>query len=421
MNESFLNTEELPFCKGCGHHVIAKSTALGLEKSGYHPLDVVLVTDIGCFGIIDVCFNTHTVHGLHGRSVALGAGIAMGLANPAKKVVVFIGDGGATIGLQHLLECARLNIDMTVIIHNNMLYGMTGGQASGLTPLGYRTTITPDGSFFPGYDICNLVHKAGAVYVRRIVARGDFSDELAEAFTTKGFSLVEVVELCPSYGAKLNPKTKIEEWLENSGRIPGVWNNEDRKYFSLPLRENLTSLFDRIQPIEVTEQITDKKRISIILGGSAGEGVQSAAEYFVRAAIQSGFYATKKGSYPVTVGVGFSTAEIILSSEEIFYNGITTPDVAIIVSKDGLMHNQQLIKNMEKGTVFLDESLEIPATAANIVSQNFRKVGSMNATLYALFYFVKESKIIPLNNFYNVVQQSSQKISIEKIKELLSS
>ncbi len=208
MNTKFLKTTELPYCKGCGHHLIARNTAIGLEKNGLTPLDVILVTDIGCHGIIDRCFDIHTVHALHGRSVALGAGIALGLSDPKKKVIVFIGDGGATIGLQHLLESARLNINMTVVIHNNMLYGMTGGQASGLTPCGFKTTITPEGNPTTGYDICALAHSAGAPYVRRIIGRGNFSDELAEAFKVNGFCLVDVVELCPSYGVKLNPGIK---------------------------------------------------------------------------------------------------------------------------------------------------------------------------------------------------------------------
>ena len=95
---SILNTTALPFCKGCGHDLIAKNTAKALENMNYKPLDVISVTDIGCHGIIDKTLNTHTVHGLHGRSAALGAGVAFGIDDPAKKIIVFVGDGGSTIG-----------------------------------------------------------------------------------------------------------------------------------------------------------------------------------------------------------------------------------------------------------------------------------------------------------------------------------
>jgi TPP-dependent indolepyruvate ferredoxin oxidoreductase alpha subunit len=126
----FLATDKFPYCKGCGHHFITKNTALACEKMGLSPQDVILVTDIGCHGIADKCFATHTIHGIHGRSTALATGIRLGVENPDKKIIVFIGDGGATIGLQHLIDASRLNVDITVILHNNLLYGMTGLKIS---------------------------------------------------------------------------------------------------------------------------------------------------------------------------------------------------------------------------------------------------------------------------------------------------
>ncbi len=113
-----------------------------------------MVTDIGCIGIIDRQFKAHTVHGLHGRSTALATGISMGLTT-RKEDHRFIGDGGATIGLQHILEAAHRNVNMTVLVHNNMLYGMTGGQPSGLTPCGFKTSTMPDGRPDGGMDICS--------------------------------------------------------------------------------------------------------------------------------------------------------------------------------------------------------------------------------------------------------------------------
>ena len=127
MSAEFLAVERLPFCKGCGHSLVAKSLGRALETlPGLSPLDVVVVTDIGCIGIIDKEFSTHTIHGLHGRSVALASGIRYGLENPGKKIIVLLGDGGATIGLQHLLDAAHRNLDLKVIVHNNMLYGKIG-------------------------------------------------------------------------------------------------------------------------------------------------------------------------------------------------------------------------------------------------------------------------------------------------------
>ena len=215
MSETFINDIGLPFCKGCTHSTIAVNTEKALQKLGLKPLDVIVVTDIGCHGLIDKSFNTHTVHGLHGRSVALASGIAAGIGESDKKIIVFIGDGGATIGMQHLLDAAHNGSNMTVVIHNNMLYGMTGGQPSEYTPKGFKTPTCPDGSTKTSYDICKILASAGAPYVRRLVGIGDISDALAEAFGRPGFSLVEVMEICPSYGVKSNPEMKLSKVVES--------------------------------------------------------------------------------------------------------------------------------------------------------------------------------------------------------------
>ncbi len=206
MTGRFLSTENLPFCKGCGHGLVAGALEKALGRiENLDPRDLIVVTDIGCIGIIDRQFKAHTVHGLHGRSTALATGISMGLDDPGKKIIVFIGDGGATIGLQHILEAAHRNVNMTVLVHNNMLYGMTGGQPSGLTPCGFKTSTMPDGRPDGGMDICRLAYSAGAACARRLYALGDITDALEEALLVPGFSLLEAVEICPSYGVKFNP------------------------------------------------------------------------------------------------------------------------------------------------------------------------------------------------------------------------
>jgi 2-oxoglutarate ferredoxin oxidoreductase subunit beta len=92
---------------GCGHGVAVKNLSKALTALGFAPLDVVVVSDIGCSGLVDPLFATHTIHGLHGRAPALGLGISLGLTNPDKKVIVIQGDGGVTIGLQHVLESCQ--------------------------------------------------------------------------------------------------------------------------------------------------------------------------------------------------------------------------------------------------------------------------------------------------------------------------
>lgn len=421
MIKPILNTSELPFCKGCGHDLIAKNTAKALEKLNYNPLDVIVVTDIGCHGIIDKSLNTHTVHGLHGRSVALGAGISFGLEQPKKMIIVFIGDGGATIGLQHILEAARLNLNMTVVVHNNFLYGMTGGQTSGLTPEGFNTTTSFQGNPFEGYDLCKLSQAAGASYVNRISGIGDISDKLAVAFGARGFSLVEVMEICPSYGVKLNPKRKLAEVMETSGKLPGEWT-QTREPFNTRQTSKSANLFAKLPLIKKNFHAYLKAPLSLILSGSAGEGVQLAAGLISKAAISSGLAVTQKGSYPVTVGVGFSTAEINLAPGEICFHGIDIPDVVIVTSADGLAHNRKRIESMKSGKLFIDSSLVVPPTDAEVISHYFRGLGARNAAVYAVFYFALQTGIISIESLFKVIEDEgkSDQLPLARIKEALT-
>lgn len=421
MNQAILNTDALPYCKGCGHDLIAKNTAKALQKLGYHPLDVIMVTDIGCHGIIDRCMNTHTVHGLHGRSAALGAGITFGLKDPEKKVIVFIGDGGATIGLQHIMEAARLNLNMTVIVHNNMLYGMTGGQTSGLTPTGFRTTTSFQGNPFAGYDICNLSHTAGASYVSRIMGIGDISDSIGIALAAKGFSLSEVMEICPSYGVKLNPKRKLSEIVAESGREIGEWTNT-REAFQLPLGKKSIDLLSETKGISQDFKHYLNSPISVVISGSAGEGVQLAASILSKACMASGLEVTQKGSYPVTVGVGFSTAEVNISPEPIHFHGIDIPDVAIITSQDGLGHSKKRIEQMHGGLLLIDQSLETPATKAEVIRHDFRDIGARTAALYAIFHFAIKNGLISVEALIKTIEAEglAEKLPVSRIKEKLA-
>ena len=156
--EKILTNAKMPFCPGCGHSVCVRSISKALESLGYSSKDVAIVSDIGCSGLVDPLFTTHTIQRLHGRAAALGVGVALGMNNPDKKVVVIQGDGGATIGLQHILEASRRNIDMTLVVINNLLYGMTGGQMSGLSTNEFKQYKHSDDDAEP-YDVVNLAHQ----------------------------------------------------------------------------------------------------------------------------------------------------------------------------------------------------------------------------------------------------------------------
>lgn len=406
MYRKFLEEDKLPFCKGCGHSLVANNIELALQKNNYSILDVIIVTDIGCHGIIDKSFKTHTIHGLHGRSVALASGISVGLNNPNKKIIALIGDGGATIGMQHIIDAAHHNFNITVIVHNNMLYGMTGGQPSEFTPYGFKTTTTPEGMKREGYDICQMAVTAGASFVSRVIGTVDFSDVLSKAFATKGFSLVEVMEICPSYGVKANPGMKLKNIIEEAGLEVKTFIEKEIDYYKPELRTRTKRLLFDEEKIDIKYKSELKKPVDILLSGSAGEGVQSAAELFAKAAVKSGLNVSKKGSYPVTVGVGFSSADIKISPNEILFTGTKEPDIIIVTSQEGLDFSSTTIKNSNNSIIFSDTSLSLPNTNAKIIEYDFRnKVSTKNVSLYALLYFLNYSKTFPIEAFIDTIKE----------------
>lgn len=388
MQTSILNDKKAPYCPGCGHTVITHTIDKALAALEINPLDVVAVSDIGCCGLVDGLLNCHTVHGLHGRSVALATGIAYGLNNPGKKVLVIQGDGGATIGLQHLMEAARQNLDLTLIVQNNMLYGMTGGQISGLSPMQFKGERMPELQDVPGFDICELAHRAGAnLAARTFVGDSGFNELFRRAFQTGGFSLLEIVEPCPSHGIK-----KVLD-LHRMADYPAVELRNERPPHRTAPRET-ASLLDSLPLIRARFSSNLRQRLEIVIAGSAGEGVQSCGDLLAYAGATSGLYTTKKGAYPVTVGSGFSIAEVILSRDRIHYTGIAAPGVMIIVSQDGY---DAVKSRLGKDTYLLLDASLTPPPGHCVISGDFRKIGGKKgAALAAVAFWIGQTDLISI-------------------------
>jgi pyruvate/2-oxoacid:ferredoxin oxidoreductase beta subunit/Pyruvate/2-oxoacid:ferredoxin oxidoreductase gamma subunit len=379
MNQQILTENKIPFCPGCGHGVAVNNISKALIELGYDALDVVIVSDIGCSGLVDPLFKTHTIHGLHGRSPALGLGISIGLSGQNKKVIVIQGDGGATIGLQHIMESARRNIDITLLVFNNLLYGMTGGQISGLSTEKFKELRNFEEGV-PPFDIVKLAHQAGAVSSARVISPKNFNESIKNAIESKGFSLLELASVCPSYGIK---KIKdLEEFIEDE-----VILTNNRIILDNTFADN-SSLFDNMAGINTEFQSNIQSRMGFVLAGSAGGGVQSTAKILAEAGIMSGLHVSMKGEYPVTVGTGFSIAEVILSRNPINYTGLEDPDVMIIVSEDGLIKVKNRIKENTK--TLIDEKLEF--NNRNSKKGSFvKKGGKKGAALNALSHWVNNS------------------------------
>lgn len=376
----------MPFCPGCGHGPSVKNISKALEQSGFSPLDVILVSDIGCSGLVDPLFATHTVHGLHGRSPALGMGISMGLSDPRKKVVVIQGDGGATIGLQHLLEAARRNVNMTLIVLNNLIYGMTGGQVSGLSTSTFKADRNIE-DHTPPFDICQLAHQAGASFVARVTSPKHFTERLTEAFGKPGFSLVEISSLCQPYGA--GKMHDLECWVEDD-----VLFRNSREKFEIHTHKT-ASLFSESDIMYPEFNANAVNRTGVLIAGSAGGGVQSAARMLAGAGILSGLYTTMKNDYPITVGTGYSVAEVILSRDKIHYSGLESPDVIIIVTEDGMLKVKDRIGN--DPTLILDSKLRDESHMHATYTDFIKTAGKKGAALCAISYWLEQSGTLKID------------------------
>jgi pyruvate/2-oxoacid:ferredoxin oxidoreductase beta subunit len=228
---------------------VVRQLSHALEGLGLPPRSVVLTTDIGCVGLADSLFPyLHTVHTTHGRSTAMATGMALAevtLPTAGLKPIVMIGDGGAMIGLLHLVHAAQLNVDVTVLVHNNFLFGMTGGQHSAFTPLDWITTTTPEGNNIPPLDLLALLRTAHAGFLaRKFATDSNLGAEIAEAIDFRGFSLVEILETCTGYGKLRNKATgnALREVVSRQGYLIGrMETQQERPTFGELYRHQMES------------------------------------------------------------------------------------------------------------------------------------------------------------------------------------
>lgn len=205
--EKYLNPSRIPsiWCPGCGNGVVLHAVLATLEDMDTKLDDLVFVSGIGCSSRSPTYTLFDNIHTLHGRAIPIATAIK--LVHPDKKVIVMTGDGDSlAIGGNHIIHAARRNMDMTVIIFNNSIYGMTGGQFSPLTPLGKKATTSHLGNLEDTFDTMKLLEGAGATYLARI---GTFfytqmMRYMKTAFLHKGFSAIEVITQCPVYYGRLN-------------------------------------------------------------------------------------------------------------------------------------------------------------------------------------------------------------------------
>ncbi len=203
------------WCPGCGDYSVLSSFAKAFASLGVRPENTVVVSGIGCSSRLPAYLTSYGFHGVHGRSLAAAAGLK--LARPELNVVVASGDGdGYSIGGNHFMHACRRNVDMTYVVMDNHVYGMTKGQPSPTTEPDWESKLSPGGTGVRTFHPLVIALAAGANFVARAFA-GDpngTAEIIAEAVKTPGFSFVEILSPCVTF------RPEQREWKKSVRPAP---------------------------------------------------------------------------------------------------------------------------------------------------------------------------------------------------------
>ncbi len=241
--EKYFRPGRLPhiWCPGCGNGIVTGAIVKAIDKLELAKDDVAVISGIGCSSRASGYLDFNTANTLHGRAIPIASGVKMG--DPRLNVIVVTGDGDSTaIGGNHIIHAARRNIDLTVVIFNNNIYGMTGGQYSPLTPIHSKATTAPYTTIEPAFNIPELVKAAGATFVARATTfhAQILADVIAQGIAHKGFSVIEAVSACPiSFGRqnKMGGPADMMKWQRDHGVPLAAWDKmtDEQKEGKFPI------------------------------------------------------------------------------------------------------------------------------------------------------------------------------------------
>lgn len=224
------------WCPGCGIYPIFASLKKAASALNLQPEELVLVTGIGCHGRMNNYFNSYGFHGLHGRALPLATGIK--LANADLNVVVISGDGDAySIGLGHFIHAVRRNINLTCIVVNNMIYGLTQGQTSPTSRMGFTSVSTPFGSKESPLDGPQLALAAEGTFIARGYSGNPrmLVSLMRQSFQHRGFALIEVLSPCVTYN-----RVNTYDWFKEH-----IFNIENEEGYKPDDRETVWKLLGK--------------------------------------------------------------------------------------------------------------------------------------------------------------------------------
>lgn len=263
--EDYLRIDQLPhfLCAGCGHGIALRALLWAIHECDIAKDQLAVVSGIGCSGRLSAYIDANTVHVTHGRPLAFATGLK--LVRPDLEVIVISGDGdGLAIGGNHLIHACRRNLNMTCMLLNNEVYGMTGGQVSPTTSEGRFTTTTPLGNHESSFDACKLAIAAGAGFVGREVTMQvpALKNLLKAGIRHPGFAFIEVISDCTEiYGRKNDLGSSPEMILSQKRHIrpdsygdkvevpfrPGAWETgvlaeNDRQEYGDVYRQHVAAV-----------------------------------------------------------------------------------------------------------------------------------------------------------------------------------
>lgn len=363
LRDEILELKHAPttWCPGCGDGIIVQALVRAIAAENLDQQKVAIVAGIGCFGHAGEYLSFDFFHALHGRCLATATGLK--LARPDLKVVALVGDGdGLAIGGNHFIHAARRNIDLTVIMFNNSVYGRTGGQVSPTSEIETKLQTAPYGAIEHAFDPCAVAMGSGAGHVGRITVYHARQMQIMfqEALRHPGFSFIEVIQNCHVMLGRYNDLGNATKMiLGYRDRAINVYHAKALAAEELKDRIVIGILCQKTYPeltaqhAELSQQLktvtpsrrglansvtikSTKKigRREILLSGTGGQGLQLAGTVLAEAmGILGGYQAVQVQNYGPAPRGGVSTSEVVIADDEVLHPRVEMPDVLLAMSQ----------------------------------------------------------------------------------------
>jgi 2-oxoglutarate/2-oxoacid ferredoxin oxidoreductase subunit beta len=272
--DDYKSDEKPTWCPGCGDFGVLNALYNAVRAKGWAPKDIVLVSGIGCSSRLPFFANTYGFHGLHGRVMPVATGVR--IANPDLKVLALGGDGDAfAIGGNHFIHAARRNLDICYVIMDNSIYGLTKGQTSPTSQVGFVTKTTPKGSPDRAINPLLLALASGATFVARGFSGRprELADVIVQGIDHNGFAVIDVFSPCPTFNKVNTFRAYREETAElaadhdrtNKSRAIELATSTEPTYLGVLYEEQGDSFEDHIRAGHVGSESDAPRVIDSIL------------------------------------------------------------------------------------------------------------------------------------------------------------